>query len=221
MTCRGLFKAGLIGAVLGIAALAATPLRAQAPGPTPPPASPPPAAKQLPGPPEKIPEATNRDRSRGIDFLLGALKNAPNKDAARFVEGRIWALWSRNASDTASLLMTRAKTASDAKNMDLAIQLLDAVIKLKPDYVEAWNRRATIYYTQNKYSEALSDIREVLKREPRHFAALAGLGMILQEMGDDTRALAAYRRAVEINPHLERIPDRIKSLTEKVEGRDI
>lgn len=218
MALRSLFRTGLIGAALG--AVAATSAFAQAPGPTPPPASPP-AAKELPGPPEKIPEATRRDRSRGIDFLLGALKNAPNKDAARFVEGRIWALWSRNPSDTASLLMTRAKTASDAKNMDLAIQLLDAVIKLKPDYVEAWNRRATIYYAQNKYSEALSDIREVLKREPRHFAALAGLGMILQEMGDDARALAAYRRAVEINPHLERIPDRIKSLTEKVEGRDI
>jgi tetratricopeptide (TPR) repeat protein len=218
---RALSRAGLIGAVLGLAALAATPLRAQAPGPTPPPASPPPAAKQLPGPPEKIPEATHRDRSRGIDFLLGALRNAPNKDAARFVEGRIWALWSRTPSDTANLLMTRAKTASDAKNMDLAIQLLDAIIKLKPDYIEGWNRRATIYYAQNRYSEALSDIREVLKREPRHFAALAGLGMILQEMGDDTRALAAYRRALEINPHLERIPDRIKSLTEKVEGRDI
>lgn len=217
MAIRSLLKAGLIGAALG--AFTATSAFAQAPGPTPP--ASPPAARQLPGPPEKIPEATNRDRSRGIDFLLGALKNAPNKDAARFVEGRIWAQWSRTTSDTANLLMTRAKTASDAKNMDLAVQLLDAVIKLKPDYIEGWNRRATIYYAQNKYSEALSDIREVLKREPRHFAALAGLGMILQELGDDTRALAAYRRALEINPHLDRIPDRIKSLTEKVEGRDI
>jgi tetratricopeptide (TPR) repeat protein len=218
MALRGLSTAGLIGAVLGIA-FAATAVRAQSP--TPPPASPPPAARQLPGPPEKIPEATNRDRSRGIDFLLGALKNAPNKDAARFVEGRIWAQWSRTSSDTANLLMTRAKTASDARNMDLAVQLLDAIVKLKPDYIEAWNRRATIHYAQNKYSEALSDIREVLKREPRHFAALAGLGMILQEMGDDDRALAAYRRALEINPHLERIPERVKQLTEKVEGRDI
>src|SRR6188472_3586454 len=102
--------------------------------------NPPPRAPQaLPGPPEKIPEATPRDRTRGIEFLLGALKVAPTKEAARHVEGRIWALWSRTNSDTTQLLMTRAKTAADAKNYDLAVKLLDNVIKLKPDYVEAFN----------------------------------------------------------------------------------
>ncbi len=117
--------------------------------------------------------------------------------------------------------MTRAKTAADAKNYDLAVKLLDNVIKLKPDYVEAFNRRATIFYVQNRYQESLADIREVLTREPRHFAALAGPGMIMQELGDDARALAAYRQALAINPHIERIPERVKSLTEKVDGRDI
>jgi tetratricopeptide (TPR) repeat protein len=180
-----------------------------------------PPQAQLPGPPEKIPEATPRDRTRGIEFLLGALKVAPTKEAARHVEGRIWALWSRTTSDTTQVLMTRAKTAADAKNYDLAVKLLDSVIKLKPDYVEAFNRRATIFYVQNRYQESLADIREVLTREPRHFAALAGLGMIMQELGDDARALAAYRQALTINPHIERIPERVKSLTEKVDGRDI
>ncbi len=180
-----------------------------------------PPQAQLPGPPDKIPEPTPRDRTRGIDFLLGALKVAPTKEAARHVEGRIWALWSRTTSDTTQLLMSRAKTAADAKNYDLSIKLLDSIIKLKPDYVEAWNRRATIYYVQNRYQESLADIREVLTREPRHFAALAGLGMIMQELGDDARALAAYRQALTINPHIERIPERVKSLTEKVDGRDI
>ncbi len=170
---------------------------------------------------KKIPKPPPRDRTRGIEFLLGALKVAPTKEAARHVEGRIWALWSRTTSDTTQVLMTRAKTAADAKNYDLAVKLLDNVIKLKPDYVEALNRRATIFYVQNRYQESLADIREVLTREPRHFAALAGLGMIMQELGDDARALAAYRQALAINPHIERIPERVKSLTEKVDGRDI
>jgi tetratricopeptide (TPR) repeat protein len=233
MIARKALANRLIGAALGAALVAvALPAAAQAPEPkAPPSATPkagpetgplaPPSAKQIPGPPAKIPEATRRDQNRGIDFLLGALKVAPTADAARHVEGRIWSLWSRTNSDTATLLMTRAKTASDAKNADLAIKLLDAVIKLKPDYVEGWNRRATLYYTQNKYAEALSDIREVLTREPRHFAALAGLGMIMQELGDDSRALVAYRQALAINPHLERVPERVKTLTEKVEGRGI
>ena len=58
-------------------------------------------------------------------------------------------------------------------------------------------------------------------REPRHFGALAGLGMIMQDLGDDKRALEAFRKALAVNPHLEKVPDMVKSLTEKVEGRDI
>ena len=67
----------------------------------------------------------------------------------------------------------------------------------------------------------MEDIRQVLIREPRHFGALAGLGMILQETGDDRRALQAFRKALDINPHLDKIPEMVKSLSEKVEGRDI
>ena len=68
---------------------------------------------------------------------------------------------------------------------------------------------------------SLADIQQVLAREPRHFGALAGLGMIMQEIGDDKRALEAFRKALAVNPHLEKVPELVKSLTEKVEGRDI
>jgi Tfp pilus assembly protein PilF len=92
---------------------------------------------------------------------------------------------------------------------------------VKPDYVEAWNRRATIYYMKKDYGHALNDIREVLKREPRHFGALAGLGLIMQDIGDNKHALEVYRRALTLYPRMERIPDLVKTLQEKVEGRDI
>jgi tetratricopeptide (TPR) repeat protein len=95
------------------------------------------------------------------------------------------------------------------------------VIKLRPDYTEAWNRRATLYYLKNDYVHSMQDIQQVLIREPRHFGALVGLGMIMQEVGDDKRALEAFRKALAVNPHLEKVPDMVKSLTEKVEGRDI
>jgi tetratricopeptide (TPR) repeat protein len=174
----------------------------------------------MPEPPAKLPKPENR-RVRGLDFLFGALKVAPDAESAKAVEARIWAIWSQTSSDTATLLMGRVKTAMDRKEPDVAIKLLDAIIKLRPDYIEAWNRRATLYYLQNNYGRSLSDIREVLVREPRHFGALAGLGMIMQDLGDDKRALDAFRKALAINPHLDRIPDLVKSLSEKVEGRDI
>jgi tetratricopeptide (TPR) repeat protein len=182
--------------------------------------APPTQQKTIPEAPEKLPRV-GADRTRGLDFLFGALKAAPDPASAKHVEGRIWALWTQTSSDSTMLLMTRAKTAIEKKQPEVALKLLDKVVKLRPDYVEGWNRRATIYYLQNEYGKSLADIREVLSREPRHFGALAGLGMIMQELGDDKRALDAFRKALEINPHLEKLPDMVKSLTEKVEGRPI
>jgi len=181
---------------------------------------PPKQQKKLPEPPSKLPRV-GADRSRGIDFLFGALKAAPDEASAKHVEARIWALWLQTPSDTAALLMQRAKAAMDAQQVDVALKLLDAVVKLRPDYIEAWNRRATIYYLKNDYTHSLEDIQQVLVREPRHFGALAGLGMIMQDIGDEKRALEAFRKALAVNPHLEKLPDLVKTLTEKVEGRDI
>jgi tetratricopeptide (TPR) repeat protein len=209
----------VMAAVMAVAGLAIAPMAASAQNNTqvvPPPK----AQKKLPEAPSKLPKI-GADRTRGLDFLFGALKAAPDEASARHVEARIWALWMQTPSDTAALLMLRAKAAMDAQKADVAMKLLDSVIKLRPDYIEAWNRRATLYYLKNDYTRSLEDIRQVLIREPRHFGALAGLGMIMQDIGDEKRALEAFRKALAVNPHLEKVPDLVKSLTEKVEGRDI
>jgi tetratricopeptide (TPR) repeat protein len=176
--------------------------------------------RKPPEAPAKLPKV-GADRTKGLDFLFGALKAAPDEVSAKHVESRIWAIWMHTPSDTAALLMIRAKAALDAQQPDVALKLLDAVIKLRPDYTEAWNRRATLFYIRNDYARSLSDIQQVLAREPRHFGALAGLGMIMQDLGDEKRALEAFRKALAVNPHLERVPELVKQLSEKVEGRDI
>jgi tetratricopeptide (TPR) repeat protein len=176
--------------------------------------------KKLPDAPAKLPKVP-ADRTRGLEFLFGALKAAPDEASAKHVEARIWAIWLQTPSDTVALLMTRAKAAMDAQNSDVALKLLDSVIRLRPDYVEGWNRRATLYYLRNDYTRSLEDIEQVLAREPRHFGALAGLGMIMQDLGDDKRALDAFRKALAVNPHIDKVPELVKTLTEKVEGRDI
>ena len=172
-------------------------------------------------PPQKLPHVQHGNPKHNLDFLFGALKVAPDDVTAKAIEGRILALWSATRSDTTTLLMSRVQTAIEAKDLDLAVKLLDGIIKIKPKYVEAWNRRATIYYMKKDYGHALADIREVLRREPRHFGALSGLGLIMQDIGDDRQALEVYRRALAVYPRLQRIPDVVKTLQEKIEGRDI
>jgi len=161
------------------------------------------------------------ERANNLDFLFEALKVAPDRSSAKAIEERIWSLWQNSGGDTASLLMTRVKTAIEAKDLELALKLLDAVIEIKPDFAEAWNQRATIYHMKHDYGRALSDIRQVLAREPRHFGAMSGLGIIMQEIGEEKRALEVFRRALAVHPHLQRVPELIKTLEEKVEGRNI
>ena len=73
------------------------------------------------------------DKTRGLDFLFGALKAAPDEASAKHVEAKIWAIWVQTPSDTVALLMTRAKAAMEAQNPEIALKLLDAIVKLRPD----------------------------------------------------------------------------------------
>lgn len=161
------------------------------------------------------------DKTRNLDFLFGALKAAPDEASAKHVEAKIKAIWLHSPSDTVMLLMMRAKAAMEAEHPDVALKLLDAVVRLRPDYVEGWNQRATLYYLRNDYTRSLQDIEQVLAREPRHFGALAGLGSIMEDLGDDKRALDAFRKALAVNPHLDKVQEKVRTLSEKIEGRDI
>ncbi len=175
----------------------------------------------LVGPPDHLPKLPYGERFGDINFLFGALKAAPDEVSAKAIENRIWAMWVAAGNDTTNLLMIRAKKAADDHEYDLALQLLDAIIEIKPEYTEAWNRRATVYFLKRDYANSLADIQKVLTREPRHFGALSGLGLIMQDIGDDKLALDAYRKALDVYPRLDGLKDKVKALEEKVEGRDI
>jgi tetratricopeptide (TPR) repeat protein len=172
-------------------------------------------------PPDELPNIPKGERNRNVDFLFGALKAAPDDASAKAIEDRIWAVWSGAGNETTNLLMGRAKKATDDKDYDLALRMLSAIIEIKPEFTEAWNRRATVYFLKKDYVNSIADIGKVLAREPRHFGALSGLGLIMQDMGDDKHALDAYRKALEVYPRLKGMDEKVKTLVEKVEGRNI
>jgi tetratricopeptide (TPR) repeat protein len=168
-------------------------------------------------PPDELPNIPKGERNRNLDFLFGALKAAPDDASAKAVEDRIWAVWTAAGNETTNLLMSRAKKAADDKDYDLAIRMLSSIIEIQPDFTEAWNRRATVYFMKKDYTNSMADIAKVLAREPRHFGALSGLGLIMQDIGDEKHALEAYRKALEIYPRLKGMDEKIKTLQEKVE----
>jgi len=160
-------------------------------------------------------------RAQRLDGLFDALKKAPNAQMAQMIEARLEATLMQSGSDTADLLMSRARGLIETKDYDQSLVLLDSIVDLSPGYTEAFAQRATVRFLKKDVFGSLTDLRVVIAREPRHYTALAGLGVMLQDLGEDRRALDALRRAIAINPHLKGIPEIIKRLETKVDGREI
>lgn len=164
--------------------------------------------------------APSRSPAATLDRLFERLAAAKTQEEAKGIARLIQRRWARSGSDTADLLMTRAQEAMQAKQLELAIELLDRVISIEPDWAEAWNQRANALFLSGDPIRSMLDIGEALKREPRHYGAMMGLGTILRQQGDDKRAMVAYRRALEIYPQFEAIKDAVESLKMEVDGRD-
>lgn len=156
-------------------------------------------------------------RQQQLDTLFEELKAASDENA-KALEGSIEAIWMQSGSPTVDLLMSWTVAAMERKEYPLALDYLDRITTMKPDYAEGWNRRATVYYLTDEYARSLADIERVLALEPRHFIALAGLGTILRSLGDDSRALEAYRQALELDPHLDNVAKAVKQLSAKGAG---
>lgn len=155
-----------------------------------------------------------------LEALFVELGDAPDASAAAQAEERIWTIWTQSGSPTVDVLLERAAAAETAGDVDLAIGFLDQASELAPNYAEPWNRRASIAYRDHDYAGAIAAIQETLKREPRHFGALTGLGLIYEELGQDRAALEAYRAALAVHPFYEVAKRGEARLAPRVDGRE-
>ncbi len=164
------------------------------------------------------PADESKRRAAELDARFIELKAAKSDAEAEPIVGEIWTLWLQSGRGDVDQLMGEAMRVMQRGGQQLALSMLDEVVKRAPDYAEGWNRRATLLYFMGEYERSKADCDEVLKREPRHFGALAGMGLIGIAQSDFKAALAAYRRAVAVNPFLKDRDQVIPALVKKVEG---
>jgi tetratricopeptide (TPR) repeat protein len=168
--------------------------------------------------PKPAPEAV---RKQMLDALFLRLRNARDPGDAQRIAASIERIWLQYDSDTANLLMQRATVSMQAQNYPLAVSLFDKLVALEPDWAEAWNQRATTRFLTGDMDGAMADINRVLKLEPRHFGALAGMGMILQGAGLEKSALEIFKKTLGIYPLEPNIQKLVEKLTLEIEGQDI
>jgi tetratricopeptide (TPR) repeat protein len=152
---------------------------------------------------------------------LDKLAKATDEREAQRLEEDVWDAWLSSGSPTVDILMTRGIAALRTGDTDLARDMFDRAIMIRPQYAEAWNRRATLFFNDGKYDQAIADIESTLRYEPRHFGAWMGLGMIFESIDKPAAALKAYRKALAIDPFLEAAKQGEKRLTVLVEGRPL
>jgi tetratricopeptide (TPR) repeat protein len=106
-----------------------------------------------------------------------------------------------------------------AEQLPVALDYFNRLVTLAPDFAEAWNKRATVYYLMGDYRASVLDIERTLELEPRHFGALSGLGLIYDAIEEPAAALRSFEAAVAINPHLDSTRQRIDALRRQLQGR--
>jgi tetratricopeptide (TPR) repeat protein len=159
-----------------------------------------------------------RDEPVDVPALLDQLSD-PALQGWRRIERQILREWARSGSATADYLFQRGQAALQAGRPEVAVSHFSAVIDHAPDFTEAWNARATAWYMMNRLGQSMADIEVVLAREPRHFGALAGLGMILEQTERLQAARAAYAAAHAVHPHRPQVREALQRLDLALAGR--
>ncbi|MET0743218.1 MAG: tetratricopeptide repeat protein, partial [Microvirga sp.] len=160
-------------------------------------------------------------RAVSVDDLFDRLAKAEDENEAKGVAALIERRWERSGSDTADLLMSRANEAAAKKDYPLAIEIIDRIIVLQPNWAEAWSQRATAFYLLDDPVSAMADLHQVLKLEPREYNAWAGLGHIYMASEDKARALDAYRRVLKLNPQFPNLKTVVERLGHEIDGLDL
>jgi tetratricopeptide (TPR) repeat protein len=137
-----------------------------------------------------------------LQGLFESLQAASDPAEGERIGRRIAEIWNQHEDQGVSEIMRQGQAFLAQGQLELALGNFTTVTRMEPGFAEGWNKRASVLYSMGRLDDAAQSIAEVLAREPRHFLAIAGLGLIYLRLGDLEEALRAFDYALSINPHL-------------------
>ena len=147
-----------------------------------------------------------------LGILFHRLALSPDAGTATEAEEQIWDAWMYHTHEGAERALDLAVRDMAAQRWDLAETRLTQLLRRRPDYAEAWNKRATLYYMLERDDESVRDMHRALELEPRHFAAICSFAEILNANGELGAADFAFSTALRIHPHLPGVRDTLAEL---------
>ena len=156
--------------------------------------------------------AQDAKESAMLDTLFAKLQTATDPMAIQSLEEAIWEQWTMVPDPEQRKLMLQGIAEMQAQELQSAVKTFSKLIEIAPQLSEAWNKRATVYWLLGDFKASIADICETVKREPRHFGAYSGLGMIRAQQNEPAKAVAAFELARKYNPHIVGIDAEIARL---------
>ena len=155
-----------------------------------------------------------------LDGLFDRLQHTASAGEAEAILQQIWTLWIDTDKPERIKLMAAGMVSMSRSRLQDALVAFTTLIEAAPDYAEAWNKRATVRFLMGDFNGSLEDIEHTLKLEPRHFGALAGLGVILTEIEQYEGAIKAYERLLKVNPFAPGAREQIELLHYKAKDKE-
>ncbi|UOQ53895.1 tetratricopeptide repeat protein [Hymenobacter cellulosivorans] len=152
-----------------------------------------------------------------LDDLFAQLRTATTPTEIEALQNGIWQLWLMSGEQRLDKEMEAGLRVLAAGDYTAAIRVFTGVIEQRPEFAEAWNKRATAYYLRGEYRASLLDIAQTLQLEPRHFGALSGWTTILQTLGDYRAALRVLRRLEALCPNMPGLQARLHDLRDQLD----
>ena len=160
------------------------------------------------------------DQELGLLFN-NLLKTQSSSDADK-ISIKIWKIWTNDTSnELGRSRMIEGVSLMNRNNLVAAEELFSNLMRSSPEYIEAWNKRATIRFMMGQFERSLSDVYVVLSKEPKHFGAMSGLGLIMIQKEDFKEALKAYKKVLLINPFSKDALNLVPVLEQRVLGKSI
>lgn len=157
-----------------------------------------------------------------LPALFTELRTTSEAEKAKIVAAEIWQIWSEHSdNDRLSERLKIGIAQMEAGRLRQAEQIFTTIIDTDPAFAEAWNKRATVYFLMGAYDRSKRDIAQTILREPRHFGALSGLGLVETHLGNYEAALNAYEQAIALHPYLENYEEITTALKKLVAGEAI
>lgn len=156
-----------------------------------------------------------------LDPLFDLLRDSEEPLEIQATERLIWSIWMQHRNDEYTTMMQAGAVAMASGQYDQAIGIFSSLIQKAPDFAEAWNKRATVYFLIGDLTLSAEDVDRTLELEPRHFGALSGLGQIELLRGNGDAALEAFEAARAVHPQLPGIEALIRRLEDEVRGRKL